>query len=253
MRRFFIISAIFLMAAALSAAARAEVGAVKVSTTEDVVIAFYKTGGAMPNFEKWITQRDPYKTTPLARRPAMMESELARLKKIYAEFDPQSSLMTLKTSVVARAAEYQDPKDPEKTLARLEMHFESAKDADYFPYDFLGERFALIPKDIATHLKPAILPEQFDYLNGQLGENGKPVTMILELRAAKADMNAPFNLDGTGGGVDAEDGKGQWMFLTDVASISIWNRTGTLLWEYTAPWYITPMRKDLLNLYTDKQ
>ena len=60
-------------------------------------------------------------------------------------------------------------------------------------------------------------------------------------------------MDGTGGGINKKDGKGQWMFLTDIASMSVWNKNGSLLWEYTAPWYVTPMRENLLDLYKDKK
>lgn len=236
-----------LCAAVLAAAAYAQQpGAMKISTAEDVVIAFYKTGGATPPYEKWIKGREPYATTAVARRPALLEQERARLKSLYAAFNPSRDLLTVRTTVIAKAAQYQDPDDKDKAVSVLEMRFE-AGDADYFPYDFLDERFAVIPQDIARHLKPEVGNEQFNYLNAQL-ERGKPVTLILELRPVKADMEAPFNLDGTGGGVDADDGKGQWMFLTDIASMSVWNKAGSMLWEYTAPWYITPMRQNLLDL-----
>lgn len=230
--------------------ARAESGGTTISTTEDIVLAFYKTGGAVPNFEKWVKEREPYRTTALARRPETLEREITRLKNLYAAFDPKTDFLTVKTSARARAVEMLDPADPSRTIHGLAMEFD-AGDADYFPYDFMGERFAVIPKELELHLNPVLPRTQYDYLLDVL-EKGKPVTMILELRPAKADMTAPFDMDGTGGGPDEKDGKGQWMFLTDIASMSIWNRAGTLLWEYTAPWYVTPMRDSLLDLHTDK-
>lgn len=226
-------------------------GAVKFSTAEDVVIAFYKTGGAVPPYEKWITAREPYRTTPLTRRPDFMAEEKARLKSLYAAFDPHKNFITLKTRVVARVVQHQDKDNPDLIHTVLDMRFE-AGDAYFFPYDFIDERFAVIPQDIEKHLKPEIAPEQYDYLKAQLA-NGKPVTMIIELRPLKADMEAPFDMDGTGGGVERKDGKGQWMFLTDIASMSIWNKKGSMLWEYTAPWYVTPMRGTILDLYKDKK
>lgn len=226
-------------------------GAVKISSTEDVVIAFYKTGGAIPPFEKWIKLREPYRTTPVARRPAMMEQEKQRLQSLYAGFDPSKDLLSIKTQIIARTSAAQNPDDPEKTDYRLNMKF-SVGDAHFFPYDFIDERFAVIPQEIQEHLNPFIIKEQYEYLSQQLGK-GKPVTLIMELRPVKADMEAPFDMDGTGGGINRKDGKGQWMFLTDIASMSVWNKNGSLLWEYTAPWYVTPMRENLLNLYEDKK
>ena len=251
-RRFFFrhLFAAIVAWAAFTLPAQAEVGAAKISSTEDVVIAFYKTGNARPNFEKWIVEREPYRTTALALRPELMDKEMTRLKNAYAAFNPQTDLLTVRTEGMVRVGQFQDPAQPGATITRLDISFR-AGEADYFPYDFMGERFAVIPKDLQKLLKPTIQNQQYPYMRDVL-KNGKPVTIILELRPAKADMEAPFNLDGTGGGPDAEDGKGQWMFLTDVAAISIWNAKGSMLWEYTAPWYITPIRDSLLDLHTDK-
>lgn len=247
-RYFFAVLACLLLA--FPTPVQAESGGSPISTTEDVVIAFYKTGGAKPNFEKWVKDREPYRTTPIARRPETLELETTRLKNLYAAFDPKNDFLTIKTTARAHTAQTPDPADPTKTIQSLVMEFQ-AGDADYFPYDFMGERFAVIPQNIKQHLNPAIPRAQYDYLLNVLG-NGKPVTMIIELRPAKADLTAPFDMDGTGGGPSEKDGKGQWMFLTDIASISIWNKNGTMLWEYTAPWYVTPMRDSLLDLHTDK-
>jgi hypothetical protein len=246
MRPIYSFPILLLVATVAAGIAWAQPNKIHISTTEEVVIAFYKTAGAPPPYESWIKETEPYRVTAVARRPATMAQEKARLKSIYESFNPAKDLLTIRTTVIARAAQYQDPNDKDKTISVLEMRFE-AGDADYFPYDFLDERFAVIPQDIAKHLKPTVMNEQFAYLNEQL-DRGKPVTLILELRPIKADTEGPFNLDGTGGGVDADDGKGQWMFLTDIASMSVWNKTGSLLWEYTAPWYITPMRQNLLEL-----
>lgn len=229
---------------------QAAVGISRSSTTEEIVIAFYKTGGAMPNFEKWIKEREPFRTTAPARRPQMLERETVRLKNMYTAFDPRRDFLTIRTDARARAVEHADPADPARMVMALNIHF-LAGDADYFPYDFMGERFAVVPKDLADYMMPRLEKGQYDYLKAVL-ENGKPVTFILQLRPLTADMNAPFDLDGTGGGPDAKDGKGQWMFLTDIASMSVWNKAGTMLWEYTAPWYITPVRDSLLELHTDK-
>src|SRR5690606_1571101 len=122
---------------------------------EQIVIAFYKTGGAIPNFKKWITGRDPYRTTPLALRPEVMEREMARLKNAYHSFDPADDLIIIRTNAVAKAAQYQDPEDPSAKTTVLEMRF-PAGDADYFPYDFMEDRFAVIPRDLAKHMKPRL-------------------------------------------------------------------------------------------------
>ncbi len=234
---------------AMTGPAMAQKHKAKSADAEDVVIAFYKTGAARPNFKKWVELREPYLTTPLARRPELMESELKRLNDAYDAFNPITSLITIRTTASASVNQYQDPDNPEELITLLEMRF-PVGDADYFPYDLLDERFAVIPKDLRRHMKPRLQNEQYDYMKSVLRES-RPVTMIMELRPLKANMEAPFSLDAKDG-EDADDEKGQWMFLTDIATMSVWTRSGTMLWEYTAPWYMTPMRDSLLDLHTDK-
>lgn len=235
----------------LSAPATAQQARTKPFDAENVVIAFYKTGGAKPNFTKWVTDREPYLTTAVAIRPEIMERELARLNKEYNDFDPARDLIVIQTSAIAKVFQESDPLDTEKKTTFLDLSFRVG-DADYFPYDFMDERFAVIPKDLATHMKPQLQNEQFAYMKDILKE-GRSVTMVIELRPVRAVMDEPFDMDGTGGGVNKKDGKGQWMFLTDIATLSIWTKAGSMLWEYTAPWYITPMRDSLLNLHTEKR
>lgn len=213
----------------------------KISSTEDVVIAFYKTGNHRPDFEHWIKETDPYRTTAPFLRPKTMKKELARLKNAYASFNPEENFLTLKTDVFAEIRAYQDKEKPKETTHLLEMSF-VAGDAGYFPYEFLKKRFAVVPQELQKHLKPEIPKEQAAYLKQQLGNEGGRVRMILQLRPLEADMKAPYQVDG----------HKQWAFLTQIASLSLWSDHGGLLWEYTAPWYITPLHKSLLGLHTDK-
>lgn len=209
-----------------------ETGDLKISSTEDVVIAFYKTGGYQPNFEHWIKEREPYRTTAPFLRPEMMEKEMARLKKAYASFNPQEDFLILKANIFVKLLQETDNETTKETTRFLEMSFK-AGEAGYFPYRFLDERFAVVPDNLRDYLKLEIPEEQFTYLEQQLENKGEAVTMILQLRPLEADMKAPYQVDGYE----------QWAFLTRIASISIWNRTGKFLWEYTAPWYMAPPRK----------
>lgn len=212
-----------------------ETGDLKISSTEDVVIAFYKTGGHQPDFERWIKERDPYRTTAPFLRPETMEKEMVRLKKAYASFDPQEDFLILKANIFARLLQETDKKNPEKTAHFLEMSFK-AGEAGYFPYRFLDKRFAVVPDNLRDYLRLEIPEGQFTHLAQQLGNEGAAVTMILQLRPLKADMKAPYQVDGYE----------QWAFLTRIAAISVWDRAGRFLWEYTAPWYMAPLRANPL-------
>src|SRR5688572_26196825 len=95
----------FLMFAALLAtgfAARAELGALKISSSEEIVMLFYKLSGGTPNFDKWITEREPYKTTPLTMRDETFAQEMKKLRDAWEKVNPQKDQIVIKTDVVAR-------------------------------------------------------------------------------------------------------------------------------------------------------
>lgn len=212
---------------------------VKFSSAEDVVIAFYKTGGIVPNFENWIKERDPYKHTPVARRPRVMAEQLNRLRNAYQNYNPSEDHLILRTAVSLEPNEIVNEAG-EKTYT-LQTKFTAAPEALYFPYDFMEQRISLIPINIEKILMSALSQEKFDFLNENLRQSSQN-TMILRLRPKKAETNKPFEIDGVV----------QWGLSAEIVSAEIWSKRQRLLWEYTAPWYIAPAQQKIQNLYTDR-
>ena len=209
----------------------------KFSTTEDVAIAFYKTGGVVPNFERWIKQRDPYINTPWARMDGVYKQELSRLQLAYRNFKPKNDYLLIRTFV--RLITEKETNDEGKEIYKLKTVFIKAPDALYFPYDFLDERIMVMPEKLDLHLENIITKQQYDYISEAIPHSAKN-TMIIRLLSKKADIKRPYMIDGMQ----------QWLFLADIASLEIWSRQSRLLWEFTAPWYVSPHTTRLNDLYS---
>lgn len=229
---------LFLGAGALYHSANAQ-GRVEFATTRDVVIAFYKTGGTLPNFENWIKKRPPYNETPWAHREAMLEKEGLKLLREYQNFNPETDFLNVRTSVNLTPSETINAN--KQPAYNLSIRFDQAPDAQYFPYEFLGERFILLPRGMRDVMNVQITPSQYQFLTDAKADN-RSHTMIMSLRAYEADLSQPHEIDGLF----------QWVLKTDIVSLEVWNRRGRLLWEHTAPWYTSPNNIKLNKLYNDK-
>lgn len=211
----------------------------KFSTTEDIAIAFYKTGGIIPNFERWIKERKPYNITPWSRRKDMMETEMSRLRLAYKEFDPKNNFLLIRTFVTVTPKKYTEDQGHE--TYSLHINFSKVPDALYFPYDFLGERIVVVPHKLDTIMNNSIEKSQYDYIQSAI-QSSPQNTMVVRLLPKKSDLSKPYRIDGLD----------QWAFTTDIASLEIWDQQKHLLWEYTAPWYISPNITKLNSLFKDR-
>lgn len=210
------------------------------SNTEDIAIAFYKTGGVIPNFERWVKERDPYIHTPWARREDVLKSETARLSLAYRAFKPKSDFITIRTFVNLTPQKHINPVDKKETYT-LTIQFTEAPDALYFPYDFLGERIVLMPYEINKIFKAAINPNQYNFIEENLRQSPKN-TMIIKMRTREADLSRPYKIDGLD----------QWVLKTDIITSEVWSKSGRLLWEYTEDGYISPQQQKLNNIYEER-
>ena len=219
-----------------------ETRAIKTSSSEDVAMAFYKTTGEKPSFDKWIKGTAPYNLTPMARREEIYAQEYERLSKRWIGTKGDNEYLVIKAWVSAHTYEQPSATDPSETTPFIGIKF-SAGDVDYFPYEFLGENFALVPQDMTARLTAPLPREQFNFLNQEIGPQGARLMMLIELKPVRADTNETYKIDK----------QEFWALLTDVAALSIWSKSGTLLWEYSAPWYTTAIQSDLQNLYQEPQ
>ncbi len=212
---------------------------VSASSAEEVALAFYRTGKIRPNFESWIKKREPYSKTAVARRPKVYTQELERLKISYNSFNPEEDILVVRTLSNVKLSEKKDEK--ENITYHAKAQFIAAPDVTYFPYDFLGERIALFPYDLDDMLNREISKQQHQYIDKKIKPRDQLKT-IIRMRPYEADFTQPHKIDGLD----------QWAFKTKIASIEFWNSENTLIWEYTAPWYISDQTKNLRQLFQDR-
>lgn len=206
------------------------------STAEDIAIAFYKTGNVVPNFKSWIEGQEPYRSTPLGRRPKIMAEEISRLSQKYKNFEAQENLITIKTSAVLNTVKLQNKGSQNDYILNIKLS--DANDVLYFPYQFLNQNIMVIPNNFKTAKSHIITEGQFSHIQSLIKDNERQ-TLIIKLQADKSDFKHPYMVDKLP----------QWSFKTNIASMEAWADNGTLLWEYTAPWHLSPQQQKMQKLY----
>ena len=237
-RPLFFFGAVLLLAFVMAPVSVEAQKRLKYSTTEDIAIAFYKTGGVVPNFDRWIKQREPYTITPWARMDEVYQAEMSRLQLAYKNYKPKDDYLMIRTFVRLDTAK--ETTEDGENIYKLNTVFLRAPDALYFPYDFLDERIVVMPDKLDVHMNSTITKEQYDYISEAIPHSAKN-TMVVRLLAKDSNTKKPYQIDGMQ----------QWVMTADIASLEVWSRQGRLLWEYTAPWYVSPHTKKLNNLFDD--
>ena len=220
----------------------------KASTAEDVAIAFYKLGGITPKFTNWITEIDPYIHTPVARRPMVMEQERERLNKAYQNFRASEDFLIVLTKAnlipTAHQERIKDKEGKQEIIKHynLEIDFGQNVDLFYIPYEFAGQNFMVVPDKIQSLTHHTL--HEFDYNRIRTNTTQKKaVPLILRLKPYDADIEKPYNVDGLD----------QWALKAEIVSMETWDRKGSLIWEYSAPWYVSPNSKKIKKLYQERK
>ncbi len=211
----------------------------KASSTEDIVLSFYKTGKIIPNFDRWIRQRAPYIDTPWSLRDKLYDNELNRLQLAYQNFDTEKNDILIRTSSLLKPS-FTEDLEGNKTYS-LDAEFKLAPEALYFPYEFIEERIVVLPYNLENIMRSQITEQQYKYIKKN-SKNFTQLSTIIRMKPVEADFTKPHKIDGIE----------QWVFKTKIASIEFWNNRDNLVWEYTAPWYTSPHIIDIQNLYNDR-
>ncbi len=211
---------------------------VEPSTGEDVAIAFFKTAGTNPDFDKWAREGKAFKTVAPAKANDFLFDEKQRLMKLWRKYDNDDPIIDISANV------YIDLKSTlnEDGEQLYWMYITFGNDsAIYFPFEYLEYKIAVIPQMIETLTIQQIQKEQFSLMyeefKGKLSGEGN---LSLQLKPIKAYIHQPYKIDGMD----------QWALLTDVATMSIKSHhTSAPFWTYSAQWYTSPVTEQLNDLY----
>lgn len=216
------IATLFFSALFLIAPLWAQSERVKLSSSEEIAIAFYRTAGAVPDFRRWIWDRVPYKTTPPARRPNVFEVEMQRLQASFQIFNKRRDSLTIKVPVDL---------NPHRTDEQyyIGMTVKGLAQSHYVSTRFMEQNIALFPYGMDLLMDSPIDKELYGALKVLNTIRAKPF-VIMTLKAKEANIKRPHQID------DLQ----QWVFKTKVQNMTLYTQNGERLWEYNAPVDFTP-------------
>jgi hypothetical protein len=208
------------------------------SNAEDIAIAFFKTAGTNPDFDKWAKGGKDYMTTAPARVPDFLYKEKQRLIQLWQKYDGTDPIIDIKADILVTL---KTTADEDKNLFYW-MYISFGKDdAVYFPYTYQDYKIAVIPQLIETLMIQQLQKEQYEMMLHEFGEKQEgSAVMYLQLKPVKAYIHQPYKIDG----------EEQWALLSDIATLSVKSyKTGSPFWNYSADWYMSPVTEELRDLY----
>lgn len=223
------------------------------SSSREVAYAFYKMAGGVPNFRNWVESSKPYQEARLSDRPEILQAQTLKFRQEFANFDPKENPIVVKVQgdialKEITTPELPDPSDLSGPAAILDVAFsKEVPDTPYFPFEVSGQWIAVVianadmmrgqnvGADVTSRLKPMMYMMQVGFYEL------KGVDLVFKLIPENVDARAPILLDG----------EEQWLMMTRVASISIWNSKGEFMWEYSAPDYVSPVKLELKRLFRE--
>lgn len=202
--------------------AQAQNQRVRLSTPEDIAIAFYRMANVTPNFRKWIWYRPPYKKTPAAHRERVFEEEMTRIQAAWQGFNKRRDYLTVRFPVDIEPRQEGDNYYLGMTLKGLEQ-------AHYLSYAFMKEQIAVFPYGMDVIMDSRIDERLYNQLLNLNQRKERPY-IVAVLEAKEANANRPYEIDGLQ----------QWVFKTKIQFISLYPESGGLIWEYNAPVELSP-------------
>ncbi len=234
-------------AAPIPAAAQNNSGLAGFSETEKVGFAFYHLIKRPPPYDSWIVARDDYKAAKPHNRLVIMDLQRQRLREGFEHYFPDQDVITLNLKIGVRGTDNEDyAKDQalqEAGLSKMiDIKFSQNDEPPYFTFPVGDLWVGLIPENIDRLSRQYLTPEQFTrFCNGTGACAGsfRPTEVQLVLRPEKADAKEPILVNDIP----------VWLMMSEVASIAFLAKDGSMLWEYTAPWYDRQRASELMTLF----
>lgn len=204
---------------------------IEASNAKEIAYTFYKISGTTPHYERWVKQTQPYLSTPLADHQKVLEEQSHVMREEFSTYDPEKSPLTIKTKAGGEL-------DAANATLELKLKgFDDSEDFLFFPYEYAGDHFGIVIDDLKSFLNPALEPDQIETIKSHLGRRDE-VDISLQIVARQADSTEPFVISDIP----------HWLISAEIGSMLVWNENGVLIYNYTAPWYFSPVEDDLTTL-----
>lgn len=211
------------------------------ATSRDVFMAFFKAGDTNPDFDKMAAAHPEYRMVPRARQPSFLREERSRLVSEWQKLKSSEELLLVRVPVFSEIAHVQTADGREVYTLTLTLE---QGDHVYFPYEYMDYKIAVLPQKIDELLYHEIQKSQYDLILSSLEGKRRGMSHIwFRLKPVKSYTNQPYDIGGTE----------QWVLLANIAGLSLVTQKGENLWHYSAPWYVSPVKNDLLDIYEEKK
>lgn len=229
----------------LNCPARAMLDKDMYTESEKVGFAFYQLANLTPDFSRWSEDFGIAEELPAQADP----TDDTRLDRGFHNYHPDEDLISIKIPVTLTTADV-DSKNTKLTRAGIvkvaTLRMEKLPDF-YFPFQISDLSVAIIPQEVESFTQVWLTPAQFINLMNKTGmpknwRGDVNVKLDVEflMRPLSVDVKKPVVMQG----------QDMWMMLSEVATMVLWAPgKKKIIWEYTAPWYVTDESKALLDLY----
>lgn len=200
----------------------------KPAATKSVYIAmlYQRLSGVKPDFEKWIEETSAYRNAALHERVSLMTQKKAELQQVYSLITPAEPVVI---DVPVKLTGYSA-----KKRGFLVPVF---SDLTFFSYEYMGQRYALIPNKINEHAWLKTPPELAEDVMRET-DNGHKGVITMTLIPRYADKK-PMTYNG----------REYRLVMADISKMEIWSKDATrTVWE-SRPVREKGKANKLINLY----
>jgi len=222
----------------------------KFSETEKVGFAFHYFSHIKPDFESWVKKTDRYKNARTVDKQQILNDDLYRLQNGYYKFHPDEDLIHIQGAAQVRFKDYSGPALYNDAGERRTKHVIitiPGINNGAIPFEVDKLWVAVVTKDFDFYINLYLSESEYEQFIQDLGYKAVYYSHLaavvdIFLRPVDVDMRAPVQVDN----------QEMWLMLAEVGSFTVWQRDHRkLAWQISAPWFVSDMSRDLLNLYSD--
>lgn len=213
------------------------------SVAEQVGFAFYKLGGAQPNFDQWIEAMDGYQTIREQDRPTYKAAQRQRLAEGFAEYNLSQSRIDAVADIILTIPKV-SPEQISLLGGKRPMTIRLAEvESNYIPY-YIGGQWIVMVLQNMEQFNEILLPEhEVEHIRRHLSvqdDQPLPIQVRLIVEPTQADMTSPVALPKA----DA------WLLAAKILNFEIWSKeSGAYVWGYQDQNFMHDEQRELLNLY----
>lgn len=192
-----------------------------------IAMLFYKLIEYRPNFAAWITETEEYKKMPAIEQDLYLDDQIGYFKDLFSKLEKDAPIIVnIKTQISPYSYEHGG------------FFLESFRPDLFFSYEYMGNRFAIIPTDIDSYQWYQVSQTDLEDTGLDFSKS-TPIDVQLLLVPSAADGKKPSRLG------DHE----HWVINATVKEIQLWTPdNGRLLWVAQKK---TGQDNTLLELYKE--